>query len=491
MKKLNIISRFTALVLCFVMVASLFACTSTQSDVDSYTREELVLTSDDMLAAKQPAQLTQIPLNAVGTSEEVVKVVTFKADYAKGKRILESNLEIVEVALTDLPEDPITSVDDVVGKYLLNDVIKGECVSASMLTTIDPLVNDTGLGEDYVIITTFINQYPEEKDMAVIIQKAIDENPGKTIYFPDGKYNLGKTVVIPSAQDKSVSFRLSNYATFGPATTWDRNCTALIQYGTPEDAKTLAADHTDYIMGGTFDCDGTLTAIEIYGGGRLFVNNIAIENAKIGVHIKPNGAYNNLENINITGKSANATKGIFVEGTNNSLINMRIYRVLRGVHLTGGDNVLINIHPLFSGTNSANAIGFHDESTGNRYNICYSDQFMIGFKMSSHTRSYYDTCYAYWWSGISYQIGFLCEGAFNSVISDTIINATVTKSDGSTESHYICFVEEPEESDTQNNGRGGLDLVSPSGAGKIVNAKFNSRASNNSKYHEQFAYNYN
>ena len=154
MKKLNILSRFTAFVLCFVMIASLFACTSVENEMTTYTREEFVLTSDDMLSAQQTAQLTQIPLNPTGTSEEVVKVVAFKADYVKGKRILESNLEIVEVPLSNLPDDPITSIDDVVGKYLLTDVIKGECVSASMLTTIDPLVNDTGLGEDYIIITT-------------------------------------------------------------------------------------------------------------------------------------------------------------------------------------------------------------------------------------------------------------------------------------------------------------------------------------------------
>ena len=342
-----------------------------------------------------------------------------------------------------------------------------------------------------------------EKDMSVVIQKAIDENPGKTIYFPDGKYNLTRTIVIPSEEGKSVSLRLSNYATFGPASGWDQKCTALIQYGTPEDEKTNPAAHTDYIMGGAFDCNGTLTAIEINGGGRLFVNNISIENAKIGVHLKPNAAYNNLEDINITGKNANATKGIFVEGTNNSLINMRIYRVLRGVHLTGGDNVLINIHPLFSGTNSPNAIGFHDESTGNRYNICYSDQYMVGFKMASHTRSYFDTCYVYWWTGISYEIGFLCEGEFNSIITDSFVNF---QNGRNSECHYLYFVDasdegESEEETEEETGRrpqrpgsqasASFDTSTPKGSGKVVNVTILSAGNSDSNYYQQFEYKYN
>ena len=491
MKKLNTVFRFAALVLCFAMLVSLAACNSAQGEIELVTDEDIVLSGDAMLSAQLTTNVTTLPLKPVGTSEEFITLVAFKADYAKGKRILASNVELVSIPISEMPLSPIVSVDDVVGKYLVGDVIKGECVDASMLTNVDPLVNPTGLGEDYVIITTIINQYPEEKDMSVLIQKAVDENPGKTIYFPDGKYNLGKTVIIPSEEAKSVSFRLSNYATFGPSTSWDSTCTALVQYGTADDEKTQAADHTDYIMGGIFDCNGTLTAIEINGGGRLFVNNVAIENAKIGIHLKPNAAYNNLENINITGKNENATKGIFVEGTNNSLINMRIYRVLRGIHLTGGDNVLINIHPLFSGRNSANAIGFHDESTGNRYNICYSDQFMVGFKMSSHTRSYYDSCYVYWWSGVSYQIGFLCEGEFNSVISDSLVNVSVVRKDeeGGSECHYIYFVEEPEAGAQNNNS--GFATTTPSGKGKIVNPVV-VRANNiDSKYYEQFTYKYN
>ena len=502
-KKFNNIFRFVALLLCFVMITSLVACNKAQTAVQTDVEEEAPAVSG--ITVLKPSSQEIEPLNA---SSDTMKVLVFASNVAKGNRVLESSVTFADVPVSDLPVDPITSVDDIIGKYILQDATKGSCVTASNLSSIDPYINMTGLGEEYVIINNIINANRDEKDMSVVIQKAIDENPGKTIYFPDGKYNLTRTLIIPAEEGKSVSLRLSNYATFGPATNWDSSCKALVQYGKPENEKTQPAAHTDYIMGGTFDCGGSLTAIEIYGGGRLFVNNVAIENSKIGIHLKPNAAYNTLEDINITGKDANGTKGLFVEGTNNSLINMRIYRVLRGVHLTGGDNVLINLHPLFSGRNSANAIGFHDESTGNRYNICYSDQYMVGFKMSSRTRSYFDTCYVYWWTGISYEIGFLCEGELNSIITDSFVNF---QNGRDSECHYLYFVEDPnapttdngaeeEEDDEENEGSSssssssstnGFATSSPKGKGKVVNPKVLNSRNSDSNYYQQFEYKYN
>ena len=497
--KFNIILRFTAIALCVAMLLFVVSCNSERKDNKSVVKEATVLNAEDIdfLSAEQIPLMKDLDINTVNdTSTETMTVVVFTANMYKGNKINESTVSLAEMSVNELPIDPVTSLEDVIGKYVLEDMPKGSCVSASKLSTTDPLINVTGLGEDYIMISEIIAQYSDQRDLYEAIQTTIDENPGKTIYFPDGKYNISKTIVIPSEEGKSVSLRLSNYATFGPASNWDSNCTALIQYGNSENAKTQPADHSDYIMGGTFDCSGKLTAIEINGGGRLFVNNIAIENAKIGIHLKPNAAYNNLEDINITGESENATKGLFVEGTNNSLINMRIYKVLRGVHLTGGDNVLINLHPLFSGRNSSSAIGFHDESTGNRYNICYSDQFMIGFKMSSHTRSHYDTCYAYWWTSVSYMIGFLCEGEFNSVITDSFINF---EKGSEANCHYMYFVKEPAQGSGSSTGSGSnrpstsFDVSSPEGNGKVVNAKVLPTRNNysDSTYYKQFEYQYN
>ena len=418
----NILFRLIGLLLCAVMLFAVVSCTQTPEAEEG---EDI----SDTEAETEPV--------------ETMKVVVFSVKSVKGNILNKYRLELADVPVTDLPIDPITNIDDAIGKYLLEDANKGTCVSASMLGLMDPLVSAHGIGNDYVLITDVINANTDIKDMSDIIQKAIEENPGKTIYFPDGKYQLSKTVVIPSDPSKSVSFRLSNYARFLPSDDWKAENTALIQYGDANSAKTQSGDHSDYFMGGIIDADGRLTAIEVNGGGRLLISNVSIKNSKIGIHLKPNAAYNDIENVNVTSPNTRETKGIFVEGTNNTFLNMRIYRVLVGAHLTGGDNVLINIHPLFSGTNTLDSIGFHDQSTGNRYSICYSDQFTIGFKLDSQTRSYFDMCYMYWWQACSYQIGFMCTGEFNSIISDTVVSMQNVKNNGSgTQNHYLYFVDE-------------------------------------------------
>lgn len=489
---MNILFRFAGAVLCVALLLSAVACTTqTPSDND-------VGNATDVVTEAEPV--------------ETMQVVVFSAKAVKGNLLNKYRLALADVPITDLPIDPITNIEDAIGKYLLEDAAKGTCVSASMLSTMDPLVSAHGLGNDYVLITDVINANTDIKDMSEIIQKAINENPGKTIYFPDGKYELSKTVVIPSDPAKSVSFRMSNYSTFVPSDDWAAENTALIQYGTPESAKTQSGDHSDYFMGGVIDVEGKCTAIEVYGGGRLFINNVAIKNTKIGIHLKPNAAYNDIENVNITAPNARETKGIFVEGTNNTFVNMRIYRVLVGAHLTGGDNVLINVHPLFSGTNSLSSIGFHDQSTGNRYSICYSDQFTIGFKLDSQTRSYFDMCYMYWWNPCSYQIGFMCTGEFNSIISDTTVSMGNVKeeSKGGTQNHYLYFIDESKTEDTEKepeqseerpggNQQGSwrpswqepektITAGTPSGSGVIINPSIPYENNSDSDTYKQFVY---
>jgi hypothetical protein len=274
-------------------------------------------------------------------------------------------------------------------------------------------------------------------------------------------------------------------------------------------------------MGGIIDVKKKGTAIEVYGGGRLFINNVSIKNAKIGIHLMPNAAYNDIENVNVTCQYiTNSSKGIFVEGTNNTFVNMRIYHPFIGAHLTGADNVLINIHPLANPNNNIASAGFFDQSTGNRYSICYSDQYPVGFKMETQTKSYFDMCFMYWWQACNYQIGFLCTGEFNSVISDTVVSMGVVKEEsrGGTENHYLFFLDESKEDDaeqtptvpeqqptepggSQQGGRpswGGRDEEEESeslksgvasGSGVIINPIVQYQRNSDSDTYKQFIYN--
>ena len=60
------------------------------------------------------------------------------------------------------------------------------------------------------------------------IQRLIDANPNREIFFPDGTYLLDKPICTPAHPEKSVALRLSTYAKFKAAPGWtDRKSTRL------------------------------------------------------------------------------------------------------------------------------------------------------------------------------------------------------------------------------------------------------------------------
>ena len=133
--------------------------------------------------------------------------------------------------------------------------------------------------------------------------------------------------------------------------------------------------------------------------------------------------------------------------------------------------------------------------------------------MEAQTRSYFDTCFNYWWQACNYQIGFMCVGEFNSIISDSVVS--MSKVNNSTQSHYLYFVEETvepepeptpdptptpnpapgeeeeeeEEEENENNknqGSRAVTVASPKGNGIIYNPLIQSSRNNDSTYYQQF-----
>ena len=62
--------------------------------------------------------------------------------------------------------------------------------------------NPKALG--YVVITDYV-EANTGKDVSDAIQKVINENPMKTIYFPDGEYILAKPICTSARPATSVS----------------------------------------------------------------------------------------------------------------------------------------------------------------------------------------------------------------------------------------------------------------------------------------------
>ena len=60
-------------------------------------------------------------------------------------------------------------------------------------------------------------------DASDAIQQLIDENPNRTIFFPDGVYRLRKPICTPADPAKSVSLQLASFAVFHPEKNMQRN----------------------------------------------------------------------------------------------------------------------------------------------------------------------------------------------------------------------------------------------------------------------------
>ena len=148
--------------------------------------------------------------DATDGADEVVSIVVAKNDVAKGSRITSKDVELVEIHPEALAADHLTGRCDAIGKYAVEAISKGETIKTSMISGTPAGVGGSGNGSatvdpsalGYVVITDYV-QPNTGRDVSAQIQKAIDENPQKTIYFPDGEYILGepiKTSIFPTSQ---------------------------------------------------------------------------------------------------------------------------------------------------------------------------------------------------------------------------------------------------------------------------------------------------
>lgn len=381
------------------------------------------------------------PEQTDATSDENKVTVVRAIQHLKvGTQVKSSGFEEVLIDKDQVPTGAYSNLRDVANKYLTTDVYAGDYLFPDKVSDdTEFLKSERGefLHEDYVVITDYLEGV--SGDMSVAIQKAIDENPNKTIYFPDGTYPVYKPIKTSADPAKCVSFRLSTYAVItagGGKTNWEADGMSVIQLGAKDDVKSLDAKYS--FIGGVVNAGavGTTGAIEVCGGNVL-INNVSIKKAEIGITVK-GGARADIDSCVVTGNGENTSIGVLVESEENTLTNMRICHITIGVKLTGANNVLRNIHPLFVDDDSRWSTGFYDVSAGNFYDVCYSDQFAVAFYMGENTRSIYNSCFGFWYGARNDKMGrkdvdgkaltegqmygFYAATAFNSIIRDTRIN---------------------------------------------------------------------
>ena len=322
--------------------------------------------------------------NVVPDKISVVRVVD---KIAKGVKITEEMLEVVELSTVDVPLNAMVDTTKIVGKYANEPLYKGEFVFAGKLSTKRPaMTEEKEVTEDYLLLT----DYASATDVTTSLQNLINNNPGRTIYIPDGSYTVSKPIEISADPAKKVSIRLGSYATIKATTAFSGD--AMIKLGA--DKAPVTESTSSYIMGGIFDANNKTTAISVEGGRDMFISDVVIKNAVCGIKILAGTAYTDVENVNIMGSGEDAV-ALDIAGDGNTFTSMRITKAGTAVKASGSTNTFRSIFATYSGT-SNDSRGFYDNSKGNNYDGCTSINYANGFCMEASTVSVYVNCYVRW-----------------------------------------------------------------------------------------------
>ena len=275
----------------------------------------------------------------------------------------------------------------------------------------------------YVVVSDYVTPSCGE-DVSEVLQQIINDNPNRTIYFPDGEYIISQPICTPAEPTLSVALQLSNYAIIRAAEGWSHD-EAMIRLGGKDEANNISTPGSNYYLdGGIIDGGGVAKGVSIDSGRETVIRNTSIKNVEVGIHVKK-GANSgssdcDVSGVNIVGNNSPTAVGLLVEGYDNTFTNMRIAAVHTGVELHSQANSLRNIHPLYYGGEPdayPTSTGFLDLAGNNWYECCYSDEFAAGFTIAKDRRSLYNDCFAYWYSTRGDKhVGFKAEGKFNSSV---------------------------------------------------------------------------
>lgn len=257
------------------------------------------------------------------------------------------------------------------------------------------------------------------------IQRLIDANPNREIFFPDGTYLLDKPICTPADPSKSVALKLSAYAKFKAAPGW-KHSEAMVRLGAIHPANNIwLAGSWYWLKGGIIDGSGVADGVSIDGGRETLVADLSMKSVRIGLHIKrgcnSGSSDADVRNVNIVCNRSDESVGVLVDGADNTLANIRIYGACRGVVINSGGTMLRDIHPLYAMNDKQypRSVGFEINAKLVWMDFCYSDQNAVGFKFGKGGSAIMDKCYCMWYKGEAgmRQTVFLAEGPFNAKVN--------------------------------------------------------------------------
>lgn len=217
-------------------------------------------------------------------------------------------------------------------------------------------------------------------DVAAQLQKIIDENPGATIYIPDGEYQIKRTIRTSSEPGKNVSLRLANFAVFSP----NRSFTGQYLFDLGSKGNVAGAAPTNF-EGGTLIGSGNVNAMQISSGSNSVLRYTVMLSCKQALHIGEKAEGTEVLGVNIEGLYSPDCVGVVIDAPNCTFNMMRINDVHHGMHFRSSGNIARNIHPLTYNRRETweGTCGVIDEVGGNYYDYYYPDHFSIGYYFKS------------------------------------------------------------------------------------------------------------
>ncbi len=387
------------------------------------------------------------------TAEGKLSIVVLAADVEMGQIIEATAITTKEISAKNAPQNAITDTTLVVGKYAASKLYAGEYLYAEKLldSVAGALKTPDKSKEKFIYVTDYIE--PDTgKDVYKTLQSLIDRNPKRTLYFPDGEYIISQPLITPAAGAKSVSLRLSDGAVIKAAKSWE-STDAMICLGYKEPDNNIRAIGAYFsLIGGTIDGNGVANGVSVGGqlgkeipgngsGGReSLVHNVLIKNTQVGLTIWKGGNNNSsdidIDDVTIIGNGKPDSIGVYVDGYDNSLTNIKVYDVQTGFLIEGGGNLMRNIQLYFSdfdkckdidytktiGIKEAVGVGTDGSDTygnGNWLLHCFSEDFATAFVIFGNI-NVIDNCHARWntSNGGKHAMFALRSSGLSTMISD-------------------------------------------------------------------------
>lgn len=270
------------------------------------------------------------------------------------------------------------------------------------------------------------------------IQALIDNNPNRTLYFPDGVYLISSHIATSANNSQSVCLKLSEHAVIKATSSYSDDlpmiCLGIKNY----DEYYLYENFASFgIEGGILDCNNVTGGIQIDNCIRPYVKSITVDNV-LTTGINLSTGYNNgsldatvKDCVVICNNNTTAT-AVKIASSDSVIHNVRTFSGKYGFYFTetAGGNHLTETHALATSrdysdlTAAQEMCAYFFKSGGGNYNYltrAYSDGYATGFYFDGTHNNFIRDAFVYYWkdSGDANQhTAIYCSGTMTARVNN-------------------------------------------------------------------------